>query len=241
LEPSLFRVAWARIGLHVPTGGKRPSGCVRRGACRRCDRVRRAGRHWRQGVRAQGHTGPPHFLRHQPGSARPEKELNRGATVRGGKGAQAPRALQHEPPIVAPVQPFWGMAVRPAGRRVQQVQATGGQFVDELGVEGSAPRTWARSRRGRRWARVGLHVAAPSQGKGRPREGFRGGVFLAIGNPRGRPAFPSASSPPPDVSGGIPAFQHSIFTSSPSVAPREQDTQARQRVAGSWEPNRDND
>jgi len=186
----------------LPTRGERPSSRFGRGACIRCVRVRRAGRHWWQVVRGQGHMGPPHFFRRRPESARPEVELHRGASFRGGQGAQAPRALQHGPPIGVPVPPFRGMAVRSAGRRVQQVQATSGQFVDELGVEGSAPRTWALSRRGRRWARVGLHVAAPSQGECRPQEGFRG----SFPSPWEFPGVASLSvgiTPPPTSHGVI--------------------------------------
>jgi len=69
-----------------PHSGERPSPSVGRGACRRCGRVRMAVRHWWQGVRALGDTGPPHYLRRRPESARPEMELNRGATVRRRQG-----------------------------------------------------------------------------------------------------------------------------------------------------------
>jgi len=104
--------------------------------------------------------------------------------------------------IVAPVPPFRSLAVRYASLRVQQVQATCGQFVVELGVGGPTSRTWARARRGQRWASVGLHVAAPSQGEGRPRDGFWGSI-PALGKHRGWPGFPLASSPLPTSQGAI--------------------------------------
>jgi len=200
-------------GTPPPPSGLDPGWAPRprsAGVCRCFGGVRREGRHWWQGVRAQGHTGPPHFLRLRSDSARPQVELNRGTTVRRRQGAQAPHALQHRPPVVT-VPPFRGMAVRSAGLRVQQVQATCGKFLDELGVGGPTTLTWARARRVQRWAWIGLQVAAPQQEKGRPSSVFPGEGASPLWKSRGWPFF----RPPP--------------------TPCERDTQARQRVVGSRE------
>jgi len=82
-------------------------------------------------------------------------------------GGEGIACIAAGPPVVQ-FPPLEGLAIRSAGRRVQQIQATRAQLMDELRAGGSTLRARARSWRGPRWARIGLHVAAPQPGKGQP-------------------------------------------------------------------------